>query len=269
MHRFIRVSLVALVVASVVTGRNEPVSARQAPAGVDTGKKVGNIIKSAIDVALPGVAAIMDIIWPKGKDSIKKEDLEKALKDARTKFFADAQKQVANIDVVGKELRTVSLFLDSMTGAGRRVMAMRVRLEATPPAWPAIETDWKVVKNRLEGLKKIDDATLLNIRDTSLQRDFKAVKSVHLELLTDIEAALADKKDVDRLRGLLGDLAKILDGVDALVGLEILGLGQEVNELSTWAKGGQGTTTSPEGSRKLYNDVLQQSLKRDTAKSSK
>jgi len=254
-----------LGVASMVLMSSALLYAQPVP-GVDTGKKVGNIIKSAIDVALPGVSAIMDAIWPdRKKDSVKKDDLKKAVTDARDKFYADAQKKVAGIDIIGKELETVSLFLEAAVGASRRVVAMRTRLEASPVQWAELETDWKVVKNRLEGLKKIDDPKLLTIRETSLQTDFKKIRNLHLDLLEDINAAVT-QKNVDRLKALLSDLAKTLDGVDALVGLEILTLSSEVEEASKWAKGAAGSGTAEQPAAKLFREVLKTGLTRETTR---
>src|SRR6516225_3920699 len=93
------------------------------PPGTDTGKRVGTIVKTAIDTALPGVTTLLNAIWGnrKNNDSINKTDLEAKLKEARQKFYSDAQAKLAETALVATQLGVVNQFVDGAVTASQRV----------------------------------------------------------------------------------------------------------------------------------------------------
>src|SRR5574338_1349138 len=90
----------SLVVAFLAISSNGRPQATNTPApGVETGQKIGTIIKTAISTAAPGLEQILNLIWSHSTDSNKdkatKADLQQAAKASDVQNTAKLQMQAA------------------------------------------------------------------------------------------------------------------------------------------------------------------------------
>ena len=146
----------------------------QSEPGVSTGKKIGTVVRSAIETALPAVGPLLDLIWekrPSGKNKLKKDQLEEALTNARKEmqdaFTEKAQKKLAPVNETAEELRVVTRFLGDSIRAKENLIRMQVRISMNPdPIWWNTQTsDWAVAKRFLNRIGEVTDHELGKINE--------------------------------------------------------------------------------------------------------
>ena len=238
----------------------------QATPGADTGQRIGTIVKSALDVALPGVTSLVEAIWGKRQPNaqIRKPELEAEVKRVREQLYQDAQKAIRPVSAIAAELAVVTPFMEGAIQANQRVILMRSRLnvdKVDTPTWQLLATDWKVANTNLNRFATTTDKQLGSVRDLPLRANFRALRDIHNSLVIEIGDAVKNQNNPGLLRELLGDLARVLNGTDSLVALQIAELRQDIDALSNWASAAAGGATPPPPPNKadlqqIVNDAL-------------
>ncbi len=241
-------AFVVLLACLFGSGSSSPIQGQEQPPGTSTGQKIGTILKAAIDTALPGVTSLVSAIWGNRgtNDKMKKEELEKAVKEARLKFYAQAQEKVAPIGELANEIRVVNRAFESAVKANEGVIRMESILDSDfnpQTQWPKVEEEWQVTKAQLDSLKGLKDSDIERIRELTLQQKLKELRDVHTNVVIRVQSRI-QAKDVNGLQTQLGILSQTLTGISGIVGLELAGLAREAEEAEAWAKGAAGPAIS-------------------------
>src|ERR1700733_5619281 len=186
----LRRALFMIVVSLVVMRLTAYAQDTPPPAGVDTGKKIGTIVKTAIDTALPGVttgiSTIADLIW-KNKSSnnekIKKPELDEAVKKTRTELITAAQKQIQPVGQVADELALLGKFLTPSVEANVNIIRMQTRLSSSASpvpdnVWKDQKEDWAVAKGNLAAMGSISNDELKKVRDLWLRNMLSKIRDL-------------------------------------------------------------------------------------------
>ena len=240
----IRVSSVALlfVLTSLMPFAMQSPTA-PAP-GTDTGQKIGTIVKTAIDTALPAVGSLINLFWKKGDgDKQTKQELQanidKSQADLKKQFANKAQEKLKPVADVASELLVVGRFLEPATLAHEAVIQMQSR--------PTIDkTDWDVAKRQLDQIDKIADTDVNIIRDKWLRDTLMQIKGVNNKLAIRIKGEI-DKPSPNKtqLAVNLAQLEAVLGSITQAVGYELSDLQADLKGLSDWAKGAAGGMKEP------------------------
>src|SRR5712692_3101675 len=89
-----RYALITLVALALITQTSSHSRADNPPPGTSTGQKIGTIVSTAINTALPGIGALLTTLWPK-KDNGQPKD--KASKDEMATAVEGAKKKVLSV----------------------------------------------------------------------------------------------------------------------------------------------------------------------------
>lgn len=250
----------------------------QAPpaAGVATGQRVGNIVRAAIDTALPAVGPLLDLVWknPNGQkkgddDKMKKSELEKTLADATKQLKKDAELKLRDVATVSLELRVIGRFLEPVTKARENLVRMQSRAESSTVDWSEQKTDWGVVKAQLQTVDGIGETDIDFVRDMWLRNALKQIKGVNKDQVIRISAEL-ERQAPDRIRltSALQDLSLTLNTVTAAVVYELSDLQADMRNVSAWTNGTESKTTEIKLATGLtdtqseYKGLVDQNLKK-------
>jgi hypothetical protein len=193
---------------ALAAGANQP--------GTGTGTAVGNAIKTAIGIAFPPVASIIQAIWGSHpSDNKKAAQAEPALTNMQR--TAGAQ-----IDKLSTDLDVVNTFLVACMEADRHVIKMQDSLgskdKLTDDEKQSLQGEWNLAKAQIKLLGDDKVKQQANaVTDEFVKRTLLAVQAANLGALDNVQLALDNKNGAD-LRTRLQDLEPKLSGVTALSG---------------------------------------------------
>lgn len=207
-----------------------------------TGVAIGTVVKDVIDTALPGVASLVDLFWPKDKndgDKIKREDLEKAVGDARSEMLDAVRIKLAPMGRIADELGQVNRFGTPVVLANEYAVRVGTRLEGKDVSWVEIRTDWDIAKSKLGELKSIRDSDLLPIRDVWLRNKLRAIRDANTQLVIQIDADIKEANSL-KLGKHIEELSRLLSDIVSILGIEIENLRSDLDSVREFAQeGGQ------------------------------
>jgi hypothetical protein len=237
-----RVAVLALLAISLPRA----VLAQDQPEAQTAGQKLGAVVKDAITTALPGVTALMNLIWPKNNNSkAKKEDVQHNLTTARVPLLDSARARLKPVQDVSEELTLVTGYLDHSVEANNEVVHMLGRLGTSAnldsATWHSLAETWGYAKNYLNAIRdKTKDGDLQKISQYELRGHLQNIRNANLKLIPRIDNALSDK-DAQALKEALSDLSRSLSGITDAVGMEVADLQAGLQQLVSWATpGGNG-----------------------------
>jgi hypothetical protein len=210
--------------------------------GVAEGEKIGNIVKSAVTTAFPVVEKFVDLVWPKGKDKIKKDELETNVKEVRQKLLADAQGKIQPIEKIVNELATINKFLSPSVKANDNLIKMLTRQVSNESYWEDQATDWKIVKAQLQKLSSVKEDEITKIRSKWLNNKLNDIIESNSDIVIRIDDGISKKKN--DLPKLLEQLNITVGGITSVVGFIIADLQSDLLDLGQWSKGAAGVTKS-------------------------
>jgi hypothetical protein len=225
-------------------------SAQNPPPGTSTGQKIGTIVSAAINTALPGVSAILNLLPKKSngqpKDSVKPDEVKTAVEAARKDLLKAALDNLKPVNEVSAELSTLNKFLTPTVVASENLIRIQTRFSTTAQPfadtfWQAQNGDWAVAKARLNTLNNITDSDIAKIRDLWLRNKLATIKVQGSDSLIRLDDAIKNKT-VAQIPDLLKDLIALLSDVSMAVGYELSDLQNDLGELGKWAGGPQGPT---------------------------
>jgi len=224
-------------------------------AGVEQGQKIGTIVKTAIDVALPGVSSILGLFWPKGKsdkDKVKKTEVEAQIKASLAKFkkqmVGEFAKNLSPIALRSAELDTLQGFLKESIGCRTRVGKMSARLygrtKLSETDWERMAGDWKGAVTYLKRMNKVSEARIEAISFPSVRSKLVAIRdleadmgSVESEIRIGSRAAgKGQDQSLTELRVLVTQFDKALAGIATAANFYTDKLQRELSDLVEWAK---------------------------------
>lgn len=239
-----RAGLLSAVVAVFVLS-SVCLTAQDPPPGTATGKKIGTIVKTAIDTALPGVTTLIEAIWGprKADDKIKKDELAKAVdaakKQLQDEFTKKAQTNLRPVQQVSAELQVLRQVLQPSVFAQEQILQMQTRLASgslDANAQAQQEADWKVAKAQLDKLKVIKQQDLDNIRDLWLRHMVSRIVELNNDQVLRVDPKATGPAALNALQG----VSLALRDVTAAVGYELAALESDIGELAKWANNAQG-----------------------------
>jgi hypothetical protein len=243
--------------------------ASEAAAGVGTGTRIGNIISTAIDTALPVIGRIMDIFRPNSKadDTVKKRDVEAAVLKAQAAVQSKAREQLQALGAVATELAVVQAF--ATAGAAARINMVNIThyLAQTPRDFGRIQTEWKVAKAQLRDVEALRNDDLKAVRDPVVRVQCESVRNLNRDLTIRIDDAISrglrGGAEADSAAQELADpvarVTVLLGGFDALAAIELENLQGDIASLATWASapaGGRNLQVTPAPPNALLMDIL-------------
>lgn len=262
-RRCIAVSLIAVLMTTQTGGSLRA----QEPPGTATGRKIGTIVRTAIETALPGASALLGLIWGNrsSNDRINQEQLRQAVEAARPEIrdtlIAEAQRRLEPVSQIAEELRIVNYFLEAAVQANQNVITMQTRLGTTPSPtddfWRSQTEDWDVAKNHLRRLEGVQESELELIRELWLRDQLRRIRSSNIDLVVRVDARL-QAKDPAGLAQQLERLSDTLQGIQAAVGYQIADLRADLRNLAEWARGAQaaGEYVAPEA--QVFRRILEE-----------
>ncbi len=230
--------------------------------GVETGQKIGTIIKTAISTAAPGVSSILDLLWthlPKpADDKAKKTDLQQAAQaqnaPVKQQAVASAQQQLQPISKLSDELAVINRFLGPSVMATQDLIVIRTKVSEPTADWVAIKNAWELAKVQIGNLKAVSDTDLNKVRDPYLRNRLMLIRNSNDTTVISINQEITQSNLPD-LKTDLTVLLTTLADMTAVAGYEIAELQADIGDLAAWAKGaGSGPTTIPD--RAAYKSFL-------------
>jgi hypothetical protein len=213
-----------------------PVSAAAQQPAPNPGTKIGEFVSAALNAALPGVGALIQLFKPKGNDNQQKQTADAA----RKKLMADAAQQLKPLDTLASELTAVERFLSESVPASTRVSRLMGSLDQAAPDESIVKSQWQDCQERLKALGSITDATLENVRDQALRVQLLGVRNLNRDAVADITAAIG-RKDWADVRVQLRAVQSSLGAVLAITSVEIARMKTDVTSLVKWANNPAGS----------------------------
>lgn len=224
--------------------------------GVDTGQKIGTIIKTAISTAAPGVSSILDLIWSHlsnpSSDKAKKTDLQKAATNQSTtdsikqKTVANAQVQLQPISKLSDELAVINRFLAPSVTATQNLIVIRTKMVEQTTDWQTIQNQFDLAKVQINNLKSVSDTDLDKVRDAYLRMKLSQIRGSNDTTVISINQEIT-QHNLDGLKADLPVLLSTLADMTAVAGYEIAELQSDISDLAAWAKGtGAGSPSTPD-----------------------
>jgi hypothetical protein len=256
------VALCLWVPLSSIPGYAQAAPATPAP-GEATGQKIGTIIKTAIQTALPGVSSLISLLFPGKSDSDKVKvadvkttasaaDTQKALQQQIT---AAIQPKLQPVSQVASELQVVSLFTLPSVEATKYIAVLQTNLASKSINWTNVSTQWSLVKQQLQKVKGVSDAQINSISDLWLRSKLSAMRDANDAQTTLIESAIA-QKDGPAASAAVGSLAPVLDGMTAAAGYELANMQSDLTNLANWARGAAGSQTTQNPYKQIISDSV-------------
>ncbi len=203
-----------------------------------------------MDVALPGVAAIVNTFWPKKndgtpKDSATKMEVTTATGRAKSAATMQAKTALKPLNDLTKELEMVATFIDAVLPATQRAASIRARISSgtpNPVLWNDLNTDWTALKqsiNKLGPTRPADVAAA--VHDLSLARDMEGILNLPTTTFPDIDGTFMLAKQAGQEAAALNRLDRQIDAVTNqlnliiyIAGIEIVGLRVAVATVADW-----------------------------------
>jgi len=243
-----RLCITLILFAALLLHSPTPSRAQDPPPGTSTGQKIGTIISTAINTALPGVTAILGLLPKKSngqpKDSVKPDEVKTAVETARKQLLAAALDNLKPVNAVSEELSTLNKFLTPTVVANENLIRIQTRFTTTSQPfkdsfWQEQSGDWEVAKARLNTLSTITDGDIAKIRDLWLRNKLTSIKAQGADLVIRLDNAMKNKS-VAQIPDLLKNLIALLADVSMAVGYELSDLQNDLGALAKWAGAGQG-----------------------------
>jgi hypothetical protein len=219
----------------------------QTPASpADRGKKIGEIVKAAIETAFPAAQTVIDAFWRPATDRNKsKGQVNSGLEEARRTFKQQALAQMQAAGVVADELEVVQKFARAAVKAevniGRMKALMTVSSQGSPD-WVQLGREWGFAKNHLAEVLGVDTS---KVRDEVVRGRLTDLQDSKTELMGRIDDTLHDARDKDALRDYINSMENLLAGLDSIGAAELQTLSHEITDLVKWANQPAGNNETP------------------------
>jgi hypothetical protein len=273
--KLFRYSLVAvtvlLLVTSIATSPKAQSAAATTPAptpapGVAEGQKIGNIVKSAITTAAPGLSSLLDLIWGALKkpdtDKATKADLKTASTQVQTKATTDAvaaaQEKVQDVTKISDEIGVITKFLNPAVTVSPYLTIIRTKASESTPDWQGIQNAWEIAKGQIDLLKAIPDSDLAKVRDPYLRDRLRAMRDANGTTAISVGQEVA-QKNINDLKTDLPILLNIYAAMTGIAGFELAELQAEIIDLANWAKGHMGASDAAPDQR-AYMKLIDNSV---------
>lgn len=219
-------------------------SAAQAPApGVAAGERIGNVVRTAISTAAPGLGSLLDLIWGRlgnpNANKATKAELKTAGDPVSTQIKVSAQQAITPLGRVADELAVIVQYLDPTVTASQNLIVMRTKAADAVPDWVAIANQWELAKIQIAKLKAVPDADVRRIRDLYLRDRLSQIRNANDTVVVAISQDITNR-NVDNLKGDVPVLLSTLANMTAVAGYEFAELQADIKDLSDWARGAAG-----------------------------
>jgi len=235
-------SLLLTLLLAVIPATVQPQEANTA------GTRLGSIIKSAIETALPAAGQIVDLIWskiPRPDNRIDRAQLTSAVASARLDLFSSANAKIAPVTDVVSQLNIVNQYLEPAVEATHTTSMMLGALSTASVLkgsdWATLATQWKVSKNFLAS---IGTGNAGAIPDLWLRDKLGKISNISKELIPYIDADISQQRRTPLIQH-LQDLQSRLSDVSAAVGYQLSDLQGHLDALAKWARGAQSASPAP------------------------
>lgn len=202
----------------------------QDDAATEKGKNIGNVINAALETVVPGVPALMNIIWPKNKkdgDKIKKEELEKAVTTAKSQLTASIKKkmlsEISPLSDVGTELSVYNQFLEPSIPARSTLGKMKYMLgnekDSSKIDWVSLDIEWSTITDEIDKILKVDKKTINALSGIYGRTTLKNIQTNSGNLKVKITKRIAEKKKPAIVIQRIDELMKTLASLDSTMGI--------------------------------------------------
>ncbi len=157
---------------------------QQTPApGIETGNRLGNIIKGVIDTALPVVNQLVSAIWPnKNPNKIDKNELETQLKANQKAQKAQIATAATRLKPIISEVNTIKDFLLPCSDIQDNLRTIDVLIAYKKPDsgdkykisnsdWLKIKNSWDAIKQKISELRAFQNSNINNIREVAIRNE--------------------------------------------------------------------------------------------------
>jgi hypothetical protein len=226
----------------------------------ETGQKLGEIAKAVIDTALPGVTkgveAVMNLIWPAGRENkavkkadVSQDDIKKAVEAAQKQAASDARKKIGSVSAVASELRVVYSAAEPISRAMINLDTMRTLLDVMPAGdelKAKVKDEWDVASGKLAEIK-LEDKDFDLVREHAIRSNLRELRNARTDLFKRVDQIMARKDlDVAKMKEATKNVADLLRSIQAIAVEEIHSLELEVNAVVAWANAPQSASTGPQ-----------------------
>jgi len=212
----------------------------------DEGKKIGNIISAAINMALPGMGDLVDIIWSKIAENrmrINKKEFEKMMEKSKEeiekKMKANMKNKLSDLSHVVLELNTLSFYVNPTLNAKSYLEEIKSHLsdgKITIDESKLIKLRWHRVKENIDVLKNTD---LDFIRYYAIFRGLNGIRNIHDKLIADIDdyymskidLAKFDRTTISEFKSAINEIHKRFNEIGIILNFELEKIADEFLEL--------------------------------------
>jgi len=196
----------------------------------EKGKNIGNVINAALETVVPGVPALMNIIWPKDKkdtDKIKKEELEKAVTTAKNELTKSIKtkmlSEISPLSEVGIELSVYNQFLEPSIPARSTLGKMKYMIgNETDPLkidWVSIDIEWTTIADEIDKILKVDKKTINALSGIYGRTTLKNIQTNSGNLKVKITKRILEKKKPRIMILRIDELMNTLASLDSTMGI--------------------------------------------------
>ncbi|MEM6813291.1 MAG: hypothetical protein AAF600_02745 [Bacteroidota bacterium] len=194
---------------------------------VSKGKAIGQTIKAAADVIVPGITPIVELIFGSSEAKrVKKADLESDLKQQATKVKGQVLDKVKPLGDLATEIAIYNQFLSPTIEARGHLYRMDVELAKAKIDWDNVKEEWSLASASIDKITSVSDSEIDKVSGLYGKEKLKNVKTNSSKLKSRMKSRLARKivggKEAEKValvRDILGKFIKTLSATDFAVGI--------------------------------------------------
>jgi hypothetical protein len=224
--------------------QSTPQTATNPSTATVTGQNIGTIVKVAIDTALPGLQALMNLIWPGGNPNDRKTKAEVSTQIGQTQqtLLKQVQAKLQALSQEAAEIKVIQTFMKSSIRAHENVTTMQVLLAVgahDAALLKKLSNEWDIAKAKLSPLAQVTDAQLSAVRESSVRAHLADVRDAKDDVMRRLDMALM-QSDFTLIDRQLAVMSQLLSGIDSIAYAQLSDIEQEVSYLVSFANAGQG-----------------------------
>ena len=150
------------------------------------GEKIGTIVKSALNVVVPAVSPLMDIIWPdRSKNKVTQEEMKEHLESARKEMIKSFQEKMKPSLGLHEEMSIFKQYLLPAENIKLKSYIIKEMLKNSSINWNSIDIEYKILKQYKSIITGLDTSKL---RDKWVRSTFdKLGNKLNIDIITPLE----------------------------------------------------------------------------------
>lgn len=204
------------------------------------GNQIGEVIKAAIETAVPAIGTLMNLIWPKKPDNsdkttATKSEIQTALEAEKEKWKNDMKNGMQPIASISDELAVVRRFVKpaDKIQIEMKTISTLLMVEEKSIAWDQIRKRWKTANTYWGEFASVGDNELKSVSSYFVRSKLELIRDSGKDLRSDIQSSIDDSKISD-LKGEVDQAFEMMSHVNQVLLFYIDDFSAGFNDLSDY-----------------------------------